>query len=124
MSNINFTTAAGANVEAGPSNPLPVTAALSTYGLAGVGELAGSVTAAQMPVLACKLAKFKAAHDNAGRVYIGGSTVTVKDGTTDVTTGLELSAGEETGWLPISNLNILYRICDNAGDDLTYIALS
>lgn len=93
------------------------------FGTIAVGELAGSATAAQMPSQACRLVKFKAAYDNAGRVYIGGSGVTKKDGTTDTTTGLELSAGEETGWLPVSNLNVLYRICDNAGDDLTYLAM-
>lgn len=87
------------------------------------GELAGSASALQMPDVACKLVKFKALNDNAGDVYIGGSGVTVADGTTDVTTGLEIAAGEETGWLPVSNLNLFYRICDNAGDDLTYLVL-
>lgn len=103
-----------------------VTRAVVPTGLGTVasGELAGSVTAIQMPNVACRLVKFKAHYDNAGRVYIGGSGVTTADGTTDITTGLQLSAGEETGWIPISNLNLLYRICDNAGDDLTYIALS
>jgi len=88
------------------------------------GEIAGAVTATVMPTITCKWVKFKAAYDNAGRVYIGGSGVTVKDGTTDATTGYELSAGEETDWLPVSNLNIFYRICNNAGDDLTYMVLN
>ncbi len=87
------------------------------------GELQGSATALQMPDVDCSLVKFKARNDNAGNVYIGTSGVTKPDGTTDTTTGFELDAGEETGWLPASNLNIFYRICDNAGDDLTYIAL-
>ncbi len=87
------------------------------------GELAGSAVALQMPDVACKLVKFKAVIGNAGNVYIGGEGVTAVDGTTDTTTGLELDASEETDWIPISNLNLLYRICDNAGDDLTYIAL-
>ena len=67
--------------------------------------------------------KFKAVNSNAGDVYIGASTVTVVDGTTDTTSGYELAAGEETGWLPVNNLNLFYRICDNAGDDLTYLVL-
>ena len=87
------------------------------------GELAGSASAAQLPNIACKLAKLKARGDNAGSVYLGGAGVTKPDGTTDVTTGIELAAGDETGWLPIDNLNRLYRICDNAGDDLTYMVL-
>jgi len=87
------------------------------------GELAGSAVALQMPDLSCKLVKFKAAASNAGNVYIGGAGVTAPDGTTDVTTGLELTPRQETGWLPVSNLNLFYRICDNAGDDLNYLAM-
>jgi hypothetical protein len=94
-----------------------------SYALAGAGELAGSASAVQMPTLTCKLVKFKASYDNAGRVYIGGSSVTVANGSTDTTTGLQLSAGEETGWLPVANVNAFYRITDNTTDDLTYIAL-
>lgn len=88
------------------------------------GELAGSATALQMPSVACKMVKFKAVNSNAGNVYIGASGVTVVDGTTDATSGFELGAGEETGWLTVSNINVFYRICDNAGDDLTYLTLA
>jgi len=87
------------------------------------GELAGSATALQLPNIACCMVRFKAVGDNAGNVYLGGAGVTANDGTTDVTTGFVLDASEETGWMPIDNLNRLFRICDNAGDDLTYIAL-
>lgn len=87
------------------------------------GELQGATSATQMPDVSCAMVKFKALNDNAGNVYIGGSGVTKADGTTDTTSGFQLDAGEETGWLLVSNLNLLYRICDNAGDDLTYIAL-
>lgn len=88
-----------------------------------VGELAGSATALVMPDVPCRMIKFKARQDNAGFVYIGVSTVTAPDGTTDITTGYELDASEDTGWLLIDNANRFYRICDNAGDDLTYVAL-
>lgn len=88
------------------------------------GELAGSASAAQMPDVDCSFVNFKAAYDNAGNVYIGKSGVTKADGSTDTTTGLQLDAGQETGWLPTGgNLNTFYRICDNAGDDLTYVTL-
>ena len=97
---------------------------VKSYTTVACGELQGSATALQMPSVACKMVKFKARNDNAGNVYIGGSGVTKPDGTTDTTTGIELDAGEETGWLTVSNLNVFYRICDNAGDDLTYLALS
>jgi hypothetical protein len=88
------------------------------------GEVAGSATAAQFPSIACSMVMINAEQSNAGNVYIGGAGVTKPNGTTDTTTGLELAPGQSSGWLPIDNLNRLYRICDNAGDDVTYLALS
>lgn len=122
-------------VEGGPAKPvyvtnptLPQTGGITTieqqtYSTIATGELQGSATALQLPGVACKLAKLKARSDNAGSVFIGIAGVTKPDGTTDTTTGFELAAGEETGWIPVSNLDLLYRICDNAGDDLTYLVL-
>ena len=88
------------------------------------GELAGSATEVQMPDVKCWMVKFKAVATNAGKVYIGGEGVTVVDGTTDALSGYELAAGEDTGWLLVDNLERFYRICNNAGDDLTYIGLN
>lgn len=96
---------------------------MEVYNKVQTGEVAGSATAAQMPDIPCRMVCFKAVLSNAGNVYIGVSGATKVDGTTDATTGFELDAGEYTPWIPITNLNMLYRICDNAGDDLTYIAL-
>lgn len=87
------------------------------------GEVAGSVTAAQFPDVPAKLVKIVAVTGNSGNVYIGGASVTAPDGTTDTTSGLLLDAGDSTDWIPISNLNKLYRICDNAGDDVVYMVL-
>ena len=89
------------------------------------GEIAGSATAAQMPSVAGRQVNFKAQRANAGNVYIGVAGVTKPNGTTDITTGFELDAGEETGWIfvPGEDLNSFYRICDNAGDDLTYMVI-
>jgi len=87
------------------------------------GEVAGSATADVFPTVASQMVLIRAHSDNAGKVYIGVGGVTKADGTTDTTTGLQLAAGESTPWLPISNLNLLYRICDNAGDDVTYLVL-
>ena len=87
------------------------------------GEIAGSATAARLPDIQCNMVNLKAVASNAGNVYLGGSGVTKVDGTADATTGIELSAGQETGYLPINNLNVLYLISDNAGDDLTYLAM-
>lgn len=90
----------------------------------GSGELAGSTTAVQMPDRACRYVRFKAHADNAGNVYIGvSSSVTKADGSTDTTTGLQLAAGDDTGWIPVDNLSRFFRITDNAGDDLSYLLL-
>lgn len=94
------------------------------YTTVATGELAGSATAVQMPDVDCRLVMFKAVFSNVGNVYIGTSTATLPDGTTDITTGYELIPGESTPWIPVDNLNRFYRICDNAGDDLTYVALA
>jgi len=95
----------------------------SVQGTVVTGEIAGSATAAVLPTVACQRVKLKAVRSNAGNVYVGVAAVTKVDGTTDATTGYELDAGEETPWIPVENLNELYLIGDNAGDDLTYIAL-
>lgn len=87
------------------------------------GELQGSATALQCPDISAVLVRFTAETGNAGNVYLGGAGVTKPDGTTDTTTGLVLDAGQTTDWMPVENLNKFYRICDNAGDDLTYMVL-
>ena len=87
------------------------------------GELQGSTSAEVMPDIPCNMVRFKALNSNTGNVYIGGSEVTKPDGTTDTTSGFELAPGDDTGWITVSNLKRFYRICDNAGDDLTYLAL-
>ncbi len=85
------------------------------------GEVAGSVTAAVLPdVPVDSYAMIKAQSTNVGSVFIGSSSsVTVAGGTTDTTTGWELAAGQEMP-VYVENLNLLYRICNNAGDDITY----
>lgn len=95
---------------------------VTTSGNITHGEIAGSETAAQLPdVPVGTYALIKAQADNAGNVYIGSSSgVTVAGGTTDTTSGYPLAAGNELE-LYVTNLNLLYRICDNAGDDISYI---
>ncbi len=88
-----------------------------------VGELSGETSITQMPDVPCRMVKFKAMADNAGNVYIGNDDVSKPNATTDTSTGLELAAGDDTGWVLIDNLNKFYRICDNTGDELTYLAL-
>lgn len=87
------------------------------------GEVSGSATAKVLPTINCQAVRIVAASDNAGNVYLGGAGVTAPDGTTDTTSGFLLDAGDSTEWLPIDNLNKLYIICDNAGDDILYMCI-
>lgn len=96
---------------------------MGPFGTIKNGELQGATSATQLPDVPCALVMFTALANNAGNVYLGGSGVTVPNGATDVTTGVELAPGASTPWMPVGNLNRFYRICDNAGDDLTYLAL-
>ena len=88
------------------------------------GERAGSATAVQLPTVAGSMILITALSSNAGNVYLGAAGVTIPNGTTDVTSGLELIPGSMTPWLPLDNLNRLYMICANAGDDITYLVLA
>lgn len=88
------------------------------------GEVAGSLAAEPLPDVPCKMANIKALASNSAAVYIGLDGVTVPDGSDSVTAGWPLSPGDETGWLPLANLSQLSRICEDAGDSLSYIAWS
>ena len=88
------------------------------------GELAGSATAAQMPDITCNAVGFFALTDNVGNVYIGGPGVTVPNGVTDTTSGVPIAAGGQLQFIPCRNLKIFHYICDYAGDDLVYLAIT
>ena len=88
------------------------------------GELAGSVTTTQCPDITCNAVQFMALTDNVGNVYIGGPGVTVPNGVTDTTSGVPLAAGNPLQFIPCRNLKMFYYICDNAGDDLVYLAIT
>jgi hypothetical protein len=95
------------------------------YPVFKTGELAGTATELQCPNIGCDMVNVKAKSDNAGKVYIGWMTgVAVAGANTSTVVGFELAAGEATGWIPVDNLAKLWRICDNAGDDCTYMLVS
>jgi hypothetical protein len=93
----------------------------TTSGTVVSGERQGSGSAVQLPSVVSSLVWIKALINNVGDVYIGASGVTVANGTTDTTSGIELNPGDMIGPLPIKNLNLLYMICDNTGDDIVYL---
>src|SRR5262245_50382464 len=91
------------------------------------GEVAGSLTAAQLPAglqRKCKRVLIRARSDNAGSVFVGfTSGVTIANGSTDTTTGIELDATDDALSLDIQDSAQVWYICDNAGDDFTIIVM-
>ena len=89
------------------------------------GERAGSETAVQLATAAAKYVRLKARVSNTGSIWIGNSNAVTKGaGTTTTTCGFQLAAGEDTGWLPATNLNLFWIICDNATDHVTYMVIA
>ena len=88
------------------------------------GELRGSSVAVNMPSRECKMVMFKAHATNKGNIYIGGDdTITAANNTTNETAGYRLDAGENTPWFTVANMDKLWRICDTADDNMTYVLL-
>lgn len=88
------------------------------------GEIEADSSAVQFASVAAKYVRIKARTTNAASVYIGLAGVTVPDGETTTTCGFELAPGDDTGWIPISNLNLLYIIGSSDADGATYMVLA
>lgn len=97
----------------------PVFTALSSAAIA-TGEVGGATSATQMPDVGCIYAVLKAGSTNTGTVWVGVSTVTAGDGTTDLTSGFPLTSGQSEPFY-VNNLNLLYFICSGTGDEISYI---
>jgi len=107
-----------------PLNETAQLTAVATFDTAGSGQIVGSATALVLPDIPCRLVRFKALAANSGNVYIGIAGVTVSTSATTTTTGgFELDAGDDTGWIPVQNLNIFYQICTDNTNDFTYLFL-
>lgn len=88
------------------------------------GEFTPGASAAQLPAAPCLYVRFKAAAANTGKITLGfSSAVTAADGSTDTTTGLELNAKEDTGFIPVRDLSVFWAKATVATDSLTYWAL-
>lgn len=108
-------------VDAAKRNSSDWSVAPLPYDALSCGEVIAGTAAAQLPTVACSLARLKMRHTNAGTVYLGGgSAVSIPNGTADATTGVPWLAGEDTGWLPISNLNKLWSIASADAQSITY----
>lgn len=98
---------------------------MSAHDNVKTGKFVASRTAAQLPAVSCNLVKIKALMANTSPIYIGPSSVTRPSGPEpDATSGFEIAPGDETGWLPISNLQNLYAIAEHDGDKIVYLALT
>lgn len=88
------------------------------------GEVNFGVTGTvyQFPTGTCNMAAIKALSGNGGNVYLGfDAQVTAVQGATNRHTGFELAPGEQTLWLVIPDLNVLYGVAANAGDGVCFI---
>lgn len=95
----------------------PVEARAELYTVQGAGIAAGTTSAAALPNVAGKLVLLYAPDTNVGTVYLGGAGVTVGG-------GLPLQPGSWTPYLPIANLNALFRIAAaTTGYDVGYLVL-
>jgi hypothetical protein len=89
------------------------------------GEIGVGTSQVQGPNIKCKMAIFFADPGNTGVVHLGLSTgVTASDGSTDTTTGIALSAGRDSGWIPFKNLQDAYLIADAASQSVTYMTVT
>ncbi len=93
------------------------------YGNIYTGEREGSATAVQLASRTCRMVMFVAPNGNASDVYLGGAGVTKAAGSTTITAGYELQPGAQTPWIPCKNLNQFFIICDDAGDDILWMAV-
>jgi len=88
------------------------------------GARQGRATATRMPSMAARFVTIMAENANTGNVYIGLAGVTATPSTDDLTTGIQLDAGQSIR-LPLDNdLDELYYICDNTTDDFTFLVES
>lgn len=114
-----------------PSDPTNVEGSLRTrvqpYTTVRTGELVSTVTAVgtrQGPNVPCDMVKIKSRNLNVGYIHIGWNAgVSMTDGIEDTSTGFILGPGDDTGWILVSNLNLLFYVGSVANERLTYIAL-
>lgn len=73
--------------------------------------------ATYMPNLECEWACIKNRPDSTGNAYIGSQRLSV------VGTGVYLEPGEITGWIPVTNLNLIWHKEDDATTNLEYMVI-
>lgn len=95
------------------------------YTTVRTGELVAGLAVLRCPAIACDLVKFKAHPGNSGYIHLGWNIgVTITDGTADTTTGFILAAGDDSGWIPITDMSLLFYIGSAAAQKFTYLAIA
>ena len=70
-------------------------------------------SAVVLPTVGCQMFMLQALAGNTGSVYYGESDVSA-------TTGIALTAGTMSPWIPCENLDEYYVIAGTTGDDVIY----
>ena len=86
----------------------------------GAGQTTVGLTAVQISSssVQTRLVQVKAMSTNTNKIYIGWSNAVT------TSTGHELSAGEFTAWIPVSDLSKLWFISDAATQKISYLYLN
>ena len=96
---------------------------LEYYETVLTGEIALTSVSNQFPDVPSYLVRFKARKENIRPAFVGPLGVTVPDGVTDQTTGLQMDAQDDSGWMLVRNLNNFYGLASGGTAGLTYIIL-
>ena len=84
------------------------------------GEINIAATATQLSNIPCQMVMLQGRTGNTGNITYAIAGVTVPDGTADVTSGITLTPGAMSPWIPCTNLNQFWAIAGTANDDLIY----
>lgn len=84
--------------------------------LGGVGRATVGTSEAGLPAASAKYVKIRALAGNANTVYFGSPGVTAA-------TGFALAAGEDSGWIPVSDVGDLAVIAGAADQGVSLIWL-
>jgi hypothetical protein len=77
-------------------------------------RIANTVVVTQCPALRAEQIRFKNHPDSSGNAWVGSDNLT-----TD--TGFPLAPGDDTGWIPINNLNKCWHVEEDATTYLQYM---
>lgn len=77
-------------------------------------QIPNSLLAVVCPSVSCELVNFKNSPDSSGNVIIGSHRLSI------VSSGVVLEPGSVSGWIPASNLNLIWHKEDDATTYLQY----